>query len=844
MSWHRDVVIMINRKKSIANLSLKLLIFLLIAVLMIENIPAQSTTQHFTPSNSNIPAQYSITFNEVGLPSGTSWAVETIINYSENVSYESRNSTIQFSEPDGSYSYVILSPPSFMTPEASGSFNVSGAPLSFLIDFKRNAVSEYYQPYTPFNISQKRTFSLISQPGPSALDFGVMNTTLNIVVYNGTALVYDRNITGEPTNFNATMTTSGYGYVNFQASSSTTVQVTDVGHNGGYFALDMWNYYISNSSASLITLPPHFQEVFGTGSLNPNIGAFLVSNNTGMSFTLVAPYYRDTVPLSIWMGEGYYNLENGKYWWAQLGFDNYRNGSFDVSYAGWGVFSNYASTPGGLDTNFPLVPNQTYTFTMESVANGSWEFLVNGLPVTENGTAYYDAPTGFANGNAYLGVEVSLYSSLNNYYQGSIVIPNVESFRVNGTWVKASNISFLDSERDWEDDHFGGAAGMSVFGAEGNLQNRSIPPGEIVLNNGPYTPYEIPSGISYDVYPMSGNFSFPWQNVSKYGKFLQVTSESNGTLLLDPQQPNTEVSILRFENSSDNIYSDQDMIISDPKYVADPAIDFRAAICAVPLNSSTSSFGYNGIFQEIALEPILPTSSKGVSIFSLGNSATSYSGSVYVPVFVSGVSSLTDLEQIYSYDQSLLKFSGILAVPSSQYVSFSYDNLSKGVLEINAVGSFTIVSNHTLLFYLVFQPILREQASTQILLDSSLINGFTISGNSSSRITLAEGWRSIGPSNISIAGSNMTLGGMISDVAYSPLDMNILYAAAGQSYPVAGLGGYPGDTGFGGILKSIDGGKIWTVENIGLNSTAVTAIFVDPNNPNIVVVETRGISGA
>ncbi|MEM3859726.1 MAG: hypothetical protein QW478_10040, partial [Candidatus Micrarchaeaceae archaeon] len=34
------------------------------------------------------------------------------------------------------------------------------------------------------------------------------------------------------------------------------------------------------------------------------------------------------------------------------------------------------------------------------------------------------------------------------------------------------------------------------------------------------------------------------------------------------------------------------------------------------------------------------------------------------------------------------------------------------------------------------------------------------------------------------------------------------------------------------------------VENLGLNSTAITTISVDPNNPNIVVVETRGMSGA
>ncbi len=834
---------MIYQRKKIIGLSVKLFVFFLITVLMLENVPSVSAITQSAPPNTNPPALYSITFNEKGLPSGTLWTVEVILNNSENVSYGSRNSTIEFTEPNGSYDYVVLSSSSYVTPEASGSFNVSGLPLSIIINFNRTAVSEYYQPYIPLNVSQERTFSLNSQPGPSGLEFGVMNTTLNIMVYNGTELVYDKNVTGPPTNFNTTTTTEGYGYVNFQSSSSLIVQVTDVGHSSGYFALDLWNYYISNSSASLITLPPHFQEIFGTGSLNRDLGAFLVKNNTGMSFTLVAPYYKEAVPLSIWMGEGYYNLQNGKYWWAQLGFDNVRNGTYDVSYGGWGVFSNYASAPGGIDTNFPLVPNQTYTFTMKSVANGSWEFLINGLPVTESGTAFYDAPTAFANGNAYLGVEVSLGSSLNDIYQGSIVIPNVESFRVNGSWERATNISFLNGERDWEDGHGGTVAGMNIFGVEGNLQNRSIPQGEMIINNGPYTPYGVPSGISYDVYPISGNFSFPRENVSRYGKFLNVTSETNGTLLLAPLHPNTEVSVLRFENASSYIYSDQDMIISRPVYIPNPAIDFKAAICAVPLNASTSSFRYNGIYQEIALGPILPIASRGVSTFSIGNSSTSYTGDVYVPVYMNDASSLNNLEQVYSYDPSLLKFNGTLTVPSSQYVSFSYSNLSSGVTEISATGSFAIVSTHTLLFYLVFQPILGEQITTQILLDSSVINGFIVNGNSSSRVTLAEGWRSIGPSNISVVGSNMSFGGMISDVAYSPSNLNILYAAAGQSYPVAGPNGYPGDTGFGGILKSTDGGKTWMVENLGLTSTAITAISVNPNNPSIVVVESRGLSG-
>ena len=137
---------MIYRKKEIIGLSVKLLVFFLIAVLMLENVPAQNLTPQIATPYASLPAQYFITFSENGLPSGTSWTVEVIVNSSENVSYESRNSTIEFTEPNGSYNYVVLSSSSYVTPEASGSLNVSGAQLSFMVNFNRTAVSEYYQP--------------------------------------------------------------------------------------------------------------------------------------------------------------------------------------------------------------------------------------------------------------------------------------------------------------------------------------------------------------------------------------------------------------------------------------------------------------------------------------------------------------------------------------------------------------------------------------------------------------------------------------------------------------------------------------------------------------------------
>ena len=841
--------LMISRKEIRMNSS-RLIVYFILIVVLLEVVPLQAGNAQMAPAGAGLSTVYPVTFTETGLLPTTQWTVKVIVNNSANYSYNSTGNVIIFNETNGTYNYVAMSTTSYVTSNASGVLNVSGAPESVMINFERTAVSEYYQPFMIMNTSQERNFELNPQSGPGALSFGVMNTTVVVQAYNSSGLIYERNITGEPTNFNTTSVTGGYGYVNFQSSGSVSVYATDIGSHSGYFALDLWNYYISNYSASLITLPPHLQEIFGTGTLNPRIPSFVVENNTGMSFTLKAPYYRESVPMAIFVGEGFYNTVNGDYWWAQLGFNNWLTSMYDVSYAGWGIFSNYANTTGGTDDNYPLVPNETYNFTMEVVSNHSWEFLVNGLPVQEDGhSAFYNAPTDYASDNAYLGVEVLVgqrSGPLNstNFFQGSIVIPDAESFKVDGKWMRASNVSFLSGVRDWEDGHGGGCAGMNLWGVQGNIQNTSIPKGEIILNNGPAYPYDVPMGTNYDIYPISGNFSFPMVNTSVPQDFIHVASQSNGTILIAPLQKNTEVSIVRFRGDTNIADSEYGMIISQPTYVENPSYDSRAGIFSVPINSTTSQPGYGGAFQEIVMSPILSYNSNRSNTFSLGDLNTSYMGEVYVPVYINNASSLENLEQLYSFDSSLLQFNGTLADLSSQNVSFSYASLAKGVEEIDAAGLFDILSDHTLLFYLVFAPLVKEQFSTTVLLDASQINGFRVQGNSSSRVIVTAGWRSIGPSEVKLSGSSMSYGGMISTVGYSPYNLDVIYAAAGQSYPFSGPYGYPGDTGFGGVLKSTDGGKSWNMADLGITSASVTSIVVEPENPNVAVIETRGLQGA
>jgi hypothetical protein len=76
--------------------------------------------------------EYSISFNEQGLPSGTTWYV----NLSNGQSYSSSTSTITFNETNGTYSYTIATSNKEYAPtQYSGSFIVNGAPVSESITF-------------------------------------------------------------------------------------------------------------------------------------------------------------------------------------------------------------------------------------------------------------------------------------------------------------------------------------------------------------------------------------------------------------------------------------------------------------------------------------------------------------------------------------------------------------------------------------------------------------------------------------------------------------------------------------------------------------------------------------
>jgi hypothetical protein len=76
--------------------------------------------------------EYTVTFTESGLPSGTVW----YINISNSQSYKSTGTEISFNEPNGTYSYEVSSSNKNYSPNpSSGSITVNGASVSESITF-------------------------------------------------------------------------------------------------------------------------------------------------------------------------------------------------------------------------------------------------------------------------------------------------------------------------------------------------------------------------------------------------------------------------------------------------------------------------------------------------------------------------------------------------------------------------------------------------------------------------------------------------------------------------------------------------------------------------------------
>ena len=562
---------------------------------------------NLTPSisyGSDVPVK----FIESGLPPNSGWQVNIINDsgptpiYYQN--FTSNQNYILSYLPHGSYRYVVMSSDSmYVTQDAAGLFQVSGSNITFDVNFTISPVALNHQFLTNISANSVEIFNVTpTTMGPTAINFAVMNSTLNVNITEGSTSILNETIAGPTLELDVINRSDNYGYINFDANGlPVTIIVKNELGLTGYFTYNLWNYYISKYTASLATLPPQFSE-----NLNPNANCPLANNNTGLSFTFVAPYYQQPVALALWVGEGFSNPVTGKEWWAQIGFNNWLTGMNDVSYAGWGIFSNIFGSPGGTDGAFPLIPNETYNITMEAMGNGIWGFFANGKPIIEPGLdGFFNTTSNYANGGVTMGFEVLTSARAGSPNSTSMLSTPVKilhamSMRVDGKWIQVDTYSFNNVGENWYTmPGQPGAMGMNLWNIQGNIQNKSIPPGEIIFGNAKEPLFNIPSYANDTAYPLFGNFSYPYQNVTSHGIFVNITELPNGSLFIKPRYAQVVVSLLEFKNNSEVLENFSNYIISQPIIITNPYFGLREAITAALPNDT--AWEYGGNFQEAVL---------------------------------------------------------------------------------------------------------------------------------------------------------------------------------------------------------------------------------------------------
>ena len=219
--------------------------------------------------------------------------------------------------------------------------------------------------------------------------------------------------------------------------------------------------------------------------------------------------------------------------------------------------------------------------------------------------------------------------------------------------------------------------------------------------------------------------------------------------------------------------------------------------------------------------------------FTVENFSGSYDANVTIPVNIVDGNSFINISQTFSYNPELLQFLGVYDDVSSTYVSFTFVYPNSSVVTVNGKGVFSIGSNNTTLYTLVFRPLLKQQMITDVVLDSTLMNGIYYAPYSRSFITLSSGWQFMGPRNVTFQFGETPVfngSGEVTSFGYSPYYPSIMYAGSGIKIQL----------GMGGIYRSLDGGKEWQQVNSGLKYLSVESIAVNEFDPYEVVIITQG----
>jgi photosystem II stability/assembly factor-like uncharacterized protein len=133
-------------------------------------------------------------------------------------------------------------------------------------------------------------------------------------------------------------------------------------------------------------------------------------------------------------------------------------------------------------------------------------------------------------------------------------------------------------------------------------------------------------------------------------------------------------------------------------------------------------------------------------------------------------------------------------------------------------------------------PMVMPASNSTLTVPTFSSNPVTVGSGATATSTIAYGslalsWQAIGPKAIHIR-NGIPAAGQIAAIAVNNADPTTIYV---------GCGGFAGPPTSTGVYQTTDGGKTWNALSNGLTDPAVTALWLDQNNPNILVAGTQAV---
>ena len=130
-------------------------------------------------------------------------------------------------------------------------------------------------------------------------------------------------------------------------------------------------------------------------------------------------------------------------------------------------------------------------------------------------------------------------------------------------------------------------------------------------------------------------------------------------------------------------------------------------------------------------------------------------------------------------------------------------------------------------------PILAPVSSSSLTVPTFSSNPVTVNSGATATSTIAYGslalaWQAIGPRAIHIR-NGIPAAGQVAAIAVNNSNPTTIYV---------GCGGFAGPPTSTGVYMTTDGGKTWSSSSSGLTDPAVTALWLDQNNPTTLVAGT------